>query len=901
MSIFKAREWLTVHVGSEEEFGPDSVLVANIDNNGNGHQRVIVGGFQGSLAILGPSWRTGDDADVLPSPDEIILETILDAPVLKVAFGKFSAAVDKSCLAVLHPRKVCVYFVMPADGNVAYGKQYTLSLSYQHNLDRNAFTFTHGPFGGVKGKDFLCVLSLDGTLTVFEQETHAFSRFLPNFLLPGPIVYLNTIDAFVVASSDFGIECYKYKSLAIPTSLYNPEVLAAKRLNADWVYNFGEQVLDLKLVEFEAKTVIVALCDRSLYAIEDYGVLRFAKSFEYAPIAFTLYAHDYEDTVMTLVASAVTQTLLVYKENVLKWMCQLPFTPIAITRGDFSGLRGSIVAVSDVGCCVCCYLGTDPSLFVAPALDTRDIDYGSADEELKELHKAIRDASKSTHGQLLSNRKEKELFATWSILNEICVCQYETAIEDGVMIGAKITLSSPLPLNSVRLAIDVPRPLAVSKEVFAIPSLKDEWMTEVDFYQCNAFLPSSMEATIVVTYSSGSAPRVERSKMKLPLTLVGKAVCPVREADYKITLATSQTFVNLCAIFNEFEVVEGSSATAFAFQFFCGPTVTVLASKNSQKYRLQSDDLPALWLLVDVLVSRVEAKFASQKEDVCSFASTLPLHEVYLEMDAHFEAKMRFEASKATLGQRAGQFRAIQRRLLIQLREKTPVPLTNLDSILEGTFQQIVELEKDVRMQENRVYQCISRLACCLNLLLLLVKIMTRMDEDEYRILISAIVPPMRAGGSQAWEALTDTTLVHLLKTQLNKTGVTAKQGLESVSALVASAGVQGNSKFDLKDLPKLKKHLAAVFDKLQKGGRVSNDLKVKSGKEANPFMLEAFDRDGTDDQEASVPKATRLGSAKGRISSGVRRNLSATIAESDLEIPPALPDEPDESKAGDW
>ena len=59
------------------------------------------------------------------------------------------------------------------------------------------------------GKDFICIQSMDGTLSFFEQETFAFSRFLPGFLLPGPIKYARSIDSFVTASTSRQIECYK--------------------------------------------------------------------------------------------------------------------------------------------------------------------------------------------------------------------------------------------------------------------------------------------------------------------------------------------------------------------------------------------------------------------------------------------------------------------------------------------------------------------------------------------------------------------------------------------------------------------------------------------------------------------------------------------------------------------
>ncbi len=58
-------------------------------------------------------------------------------------------------------------------------------------------------------KDFLCVQSLDGTLNVFEQDTFAFSRFLPGFLLPGPIVYVARTDSLVTISSAHQVKLKK--------------------------------------------------------------------------------------------------------------------------------------------------------------------------------------------------------------------------------------------------------------------------------------------------------------------------------------------------------------------------------------------------------------------------------------------------------------------------------------------------------------------------------------------------------------------------------------------------------------------------------------------------------------------------------------------------------------------
>ena len=55
---------------------------------------------------------------------------------------------------------------------------------------------------------------MDGQLSFYEREKLAFSRFLPQFLLPGPLCYCQALDYLITCSSAFEVECYKYQTLA---------------------------------------------------------------------------------------------------------------------------------------------------------------------------------------------------------------------------------------------------------------------------------------------------------------------------------------------------------------------------------------------------------------------------------------------------------------------------------------------------------------------------------------------------------------------------------------------------------------------------------------------------------------------------------------------------------------
>ena len=55
----------------------------------------------------------------------------------------------------------------------------------------------------------MCVLSMDGVLSFYEQETFSFKAYLPDFLLPGPLLYLSVTDSFIVGNSGRMIESYR--------------------------------------------------------------------------------------------------------------------------------------------------------------------------------------------------------------------------------------------------------------------------------------------------------------------------------------------------------------------------------------------------------------------------------------------------------------------------------------------------------------------------------------------------------------------------------------------------------------------------------------------------------------------------------------------------------------------
>ncbi|MEW5319020.1 MAG: hypothetical protein WDW38_010196 [Sanguina aurantia] len=204
MSLFKARDWWRVQCGTGEEFDGGCMCIGNVDGDPSGAVKIVTGSLQGNLRIYAPRERDY-------KPEDLLLELELDQAILQLALGKFAGS-GGTQLAVLHPKRLTVYSV------VAQGTSYLqLNKQYEHTFEHTAANMTHGGFGGLQGLDHFCVQSYDGQLSFFECEVAAFSRFLPSFLIPGPLCYCPQSDSFITCSAAMELECYKYKVLATAT------------------------------------------------------------------------------------------------------------------------------------------------------------------------------------------------------------------------------------------------------------------------------------------------------------------------------------------------------------------------------------------------------------------------------------------------------------------------------------------------------------------------------------------------------------------------------------------------------------------------------------------------------------------------------------------------------------
>ncbi|XP_025146975.3 protein PTHB1 isoform X1 [Bubalus bubalis] len=825
MSLFKARDWWSTVLGDKEEFDQGCLCLADVDNTGNGQDKIIVGSFMGYLRIFNPHpVKTGDGAQA----EDLLLEVHLRDPVLQVEVGKFVSGTEMLHLAVLHSRKLCVYSVSGTLGNVEHGNQYQIKLMYEHNLQRTACNMTYGSFGGVKGRDLICIQSVDGMLMVFEQESYAFGRFLPGSLLPGPLAYSSRTDSFITVSSCHQVESYKYQVLAFATDADKRQETeqqkhgSGKRLVVDWTLNIGEQAVDICIVSFiQSASSVFVLGERNFFCLKDNGQIQFMKKLDYSPSCFLPYCSVSEGTINTLIGNH-NNMLHIYQNVTLKWATQLPHVPVAVRVGCLHDLKGVIVTLSDDGHLQCSYLGTDPSLFQAPKVESRELNYEELDMELKELQKVIKNVNKSQDVWPLTEREDDLKVSAMVSPNFDSVSQ-ATDVEVGAdlvpSVTVKVTLKNRVALQKIKLSIYVQPPLVLTGDQFTFEFMAPEMTRTVGFsvYLKGSYSPPELEGNAVVSYSRPTErnpdgiPRVSQCKFRLPLKLVCLPGQPSKTASHKLTIDTNKSPVSLLSLFPGFaKQSEDDQVNVMGFRFLGGSQVTLLASKTSQRYRIQSEQFEDLWLITNELIIRLQEYFEKQgiKDFTCSFSGSVPLEEYFELIDHHFELRINGEKLEELLSERAVQFRAIQRRLLTRFKDKTPAPLQHLDTLLDGTYKQVIALADAVEENQDNLFQSFTRLKSATHLVILLIGLWQKLSTDQIAILEAAFLPLQQDTQELGWEETVDAALSHLLKTCLSKSS--KEQALNLNSQL----GIP-------KDTSQLKKHITLLCDRLAKGGRL--------------------------------------------------------------------------------
>uniref|UniRef100_A0A182XPB6 PTHB1 N-terminal domain-containing protein n=1 Tax=Anopheles quadriannulatus TaxID=34691 RepID=A0A182XPB6_ANOQN len=730
MSLFKVRNWWKTQCPTiEPAYDSFSLHCARLCIEEGEKDSLVVGSHSGQLCIYRPSGGTnlpdldGEDdeqgsangsanelAENVFQHADVILEVQLPLPVLGVSSGKFTTTNKtdpRLQLAVLHPMKLCIYQLVTVDGLADHGDHTRLVTLYDHALSKPAFSLCHGPFGGVKGRDFLCVQHLDGSLRFFEQDGISYERTLAtDRYIPAPLHYVPRVDCFVTVAPSWVLECYRYQDVA--------EALETlRRHDPIWALCIGEYALDLQVHQISnTESVIVILGENNLLCVSDTGKVRFIKKLDYSPVCFHSFVTGwYWEPGARLMLAVVSESgsLLLYENDQIIWSAQLGHVPVAIGRANVAGLPGALVTLGPTGALAVGYLGSEPQLFRVPALNLAPFEIARCQKELLELEREIRAGVDPSDASIANAAAERDVQLEVAIQGEPVPCteqQVTGLLSSSEMCQLSVTVRVEPKLEMLQLTVATDQAIGCSKDAFLFRDVAAHSTERFDvwLYQAVPTLPASRTATVYCSYTSkqGITRVLERSVL-LPVRLFLKPAQPSKEAQHKLTLtvvpppAQHTAGSVLGRLFPEF-APEGSSASALALQPVAGGgdgrKVTIVAAKSTNRFRVQSDELGLMALVLECLIGRLQGResvgHATEQDEAAGRKDTSSRVQVTIggvpsvsglirSLQVHCDLRKAVKQLETDLEIATGQMRLFERRFVVKLQERS---LRALDGIL---------------------------------------------------------------------------------------------------------------------------------------------------------------------------------------------------------------------------
>lgn len=851
MSLFKSREWWSTTCGENEAFDMGCLAIGNVDDSETGESKIVVGSFSGVVRVYKPSKR-GES-----SVDDLILEQNLRAPVLQLVLGDFGVNDEhgeaRTSIAVLHPNKVSIFSVnVEGEQNASY---HSLQMEYELQLKSPLANFTTGPFIG-KPYDGICVQSMDGKLSVFDSAVELFNAQLPDFLIPGPLSYCPRLDAFITVNSRFEMEKYAMRSFGSSGSKNsgNSGEHQSSTLTPDWKVCLGEGVTQITSASGfsdavvlgkngqPAKVELIALGERTLFVVNEFGTMIIQKRLDYVPStmhAFRVNPQLQEQSPSHVFIADQTGAGMVYKGSRTVWAAKFEQAPCALLAGArFGGVDGMLVTLSEYGNLGVQYLGAASPVDVVKGYETaKDVGFQEMELERQKLAAVIKLATSG------STTEPADFISLRVKVPETLDPQSNTNSEDvekTLTVDVHVTYSGTGSIHDVALSIHAPSPAECRQESFVVPAVHggSDTPTVVPVVlrvPKGSGVPGDNIIRVVAGYrvKGTGEPRVAVTDSKVPLSLWVDAAPPVKLANYKITLDTNRPPpANICDLFRDIVDAPSSKVSTqdtaggnvVSFTYGDGSDCTIIVSKNAGRYRLQSSKFEALWVVLEELKFVLEGYYGgadgngdeptgdSSDPFSISFNEALPLQDFFSVVDSHHLDRQRRSISLQNLSDKARSFRAVQKRLLIKFKDKNPVFLSHLDALLEGAFVAVTSEATETELAESELKNSSVSLAAATQTCVLLIALRFQLNSDDLKTLRAYLSPKVVDTPEMGWAEWTEAATTTLLKTKLAKGGDRTTGGVHGTGQPLPL----------LQDTSKLKKHVSVVCERLARGAKLA-------------------------------------------------------------------------------
>ncbi|OQR77776.1 protein PTHB1-like, partial [Tropilaelaps mercedesae] len=427
---------------------------------------------------------------------------------------------------------------------------------------------------------------------------------------------------------------------------------------------------------------------------------------------------------------------------------------------------GSIILLGENSIVRLCYLGTSPSLFVAAPPERRELPQDP--NELKKLQAIASGALKV----------DETLSGPLQLILALGGLQMQQGLPNQTV---QITVEPPANCAALEARVlVVPGSAFTATPVeFNLTACGAKTLLETSITLRKGFTPVDLCLKVTVVYRHQKLGiKAAHASMDLPLELVARCQPnPSKTAKYKVTVESSLTALGPHDLFPS--LVRDSSVNEIEFEYFGGNRVGFFVAGN--KYRIQGDTYSSLALILGECVKRIR-----KAQPEANLRTKPPTLDDYLQAIAnHIQSVLALDDTEKRMEQLAGQYRAVEKRLLAKTKDKTPSPFNNLDKLLEMTHHDLLRTsDEGVRVQSSLPLTA-SSLNASSALAAHQLELSGRIQTKDRQIIENLLYCQEEDPFSEFWEEHTTTALCSLMKQLKIGRGLHESSGLQALLAVL--------------------------------------------------------------------------------------------------------------------
>eukprot|EP00055_Hartaetosiga_balthica_P009340 m.36916 g.36916 ORF g.36916 m.36916 type:complete len:818 (+) comp6707_c0_seq1:22-2475(+) len=775
MSLFRVREYWSCKASEENSVDVGSLLVADITNHKDA-SKLVVGDINGTLRIYQIAERNYN-----PTTDILLEETL--PPILQLGCDAFKKGSSDIQLVVLHPRLLTIY-------EVSEGKQgASLKKIFNVKLKRTAANFVSGNFGN-SGQPIICVQSMDGALMFFNQSQSGFERFIPDFLVPGPLIYLPQTDTIVTANSQWAVCGYKFLVITSSDQKNTQDQLQAgtgKRITSDWLCNVGEEVLQIQAMPLQKSTTInlenrtattisaitegsaenisalLVLGRTSLFWLNEEGLLLKCKRMDCDLSCFTVYKTPSSVNILLCATDGIARVL---NQKKVLWAAGGLNDPVAVTTTTQCGIQGLIVVLDGSGTLSCVYLGTDPSLPQLAKSSSEDQDF--MEDDIKKLRRAI---AAATEGKLRTKKKDDidlDVHVTDVYPIDLEPCEEFPNVVFDQSITVSLSAPSGKCATNVEILATTSFPIILSPSSIPLGDHEVTDDTTVDIPVAVTILPSfylpSLRSVLSLTYRVQGEPHTMEIYADYPITLAYDITAPEKSAAIKLTLSSSLPCITMNELYADLSVSD-EPASAVGFQRRgMDDIVSVISANRSSRYRIQGSSWASIAPILTSTVDALRKYYKNSDVPLHLSLSAMPDLESFFEaIDVHFKLRVEKKGQEADLEKEAEQFRILEKRFLSSAKDMSETSIEQVSMLLGEVDAKIVAVSEDLILCDEKLKRASCTLASASFLFVTCLRLVHDLTDQKFEDVASAVSTFTDTVEGMGWEERTLQSIMHFL------------------------------------------------------------------------------------------------------------------------------------------